>query len=57
MTKYKALAREMTKYKALALPLVVTACFLAALIWWEMSLWDECRQTNSFWYCVRILSR
>lgn len=25
--------------------------------WWEIASWKECRQTNSWWYCVRILSK
>lgn len=26
------------------------------MIWWEWSLWSECRAVNSFWYCLRVLS-
>lgn len=35
------------------------AAFLGVIgfgIWWEVSLWNECRATNSFFYCVRTLS-
>lgn len=24
---------------------------------YEYSMWEECRQTNSFWYCMRVLSK
>lgn len=24
---------------------------------WEVSLWHECRATNSFWYCMRVLGK
>lgn len=30
---------------------------LAFTVWWEASLWSECRATNSFWYCVRVLNK
>lgn len=33
------------------------AAFFAFLLWWNVSLWSECRETNSFFYCVRILGR
>ncbi len=25
--------------------------------WWWFSMWDECRLTNSFWYCMYVLSK
>lgn len=31
--------------------------FLAAIGWMEISLWTECRETNSWLYCMRIISR
>jgi hypothetical protein len=24
-------------------------------VWWEVATWQECRQTNSFFYCMRVL--
>lgn len=36
------------------------ALFLAIVgscIWWEVGLWRDCRATNGFWYCVRVLNR
>lgn len=39
------------------LPLALVAIFLGLITWWNISLWEECRATNSFWYCVRVLSR
>ena len=31
--------------------------FLASIGWMEISLWTECRETNSWLYCMRIISR
>jgi len=28
---------------------------IAAIIWYEASIWSECLATNSWWYCFRIL--
>jgi len=39
---------------------LIYACLLAVIVtamWLEMQVWDECRQTNSFWYCMRVLSK
>jgi hypothetical protein len=37
------------------------ACFIFVLmlvgIWMEINIWNECRETNSFWYCMRVLSK
>lgn len=33
------------------------ALFIALGFWWEVSSWVECRETNSFWYCLRILGK
>lgn len=30
---------------------------IALAIWWEYGLWNECRETNSFWYCMRVLGK
>lgn len=30
---------------------------LGLIVWAEVSTWTECRQTNSWFYCVRVLSR
>lgn len=30
---------------------------VAGGIWWEWALWSECRATNSWFYCVRVLSK
>ena len=34
----------------------IVAVILLA-IWYEMEVWSECRQTNSFMYCMRVLSK
>ena len=31
---------------------------IALLIgWYEITVWEECRVTNSFMYCMRVLGR
>jgi hypothetical protein len=30
---------------------------IGGAIAWEVSIWNECRQTNSFFYCMRVLGR
>jgi hypothetical protein len=39
----------------LASTLAIVA-MIAFIIWYEASIWSECLQTNSWWYCFRILS-
>ncbi len=40
---------------------IIVACVLTGAIalslYYEYSMWDECRETNSFWYCVRVLGK
>lgn len=26
-------------------------------VWYEVELWQECRATNSWFYCMRVLGR
>lgn len=33
------------------------ALLVGISIWWELTLWQECRATNSWLYCVRILGK
>lgn len=47
----------MKRWAGLILPVAVFAALIGLIAWWQLSLWEECRSTNSFWYCVRILSR
>jgi hypothetical protein len=35
---------------------LAVAVIIALACWWQYSLWSECRITNSFFYCLRILS-
>lgn len=37
-------------------PFLLLFAVLALAGWYEWSLWHECRQTNSFFYCARVLS-
>jgi len=38
------------------LVLFIAVC-ISGGVYWEISLWKECRVTNSFWYCVRVLGK
>jgi hypothetical protein len=29
---------------------------LYLVIWWKVSIWKECRQTNSWMYCVHMIN-
>jgi hypothetical protein len=39
----------------------IAAIFFAALIgsviWWNVSIWNECRSDHSWSYCMRLLSK
>lgn len=39
--------------------LIVAGFFVAVvlLVAFQVSLWNECRETNSFFYCMHVLSR
>lgn len=28
---------------------------LGFIVWWESSLWNECRADHGFFYCLRVL--
>jgi hypothetical protein len=36
--------------------LFLLACFMLG-IWWEVSIWRECRTDHSVRYCLRLISR
>jgi uncharacterized protein (DUF983 family) len=38
-----------------ALAFIVFA--VVGTIWLNVEVWSECRQTNSFWYCVKLVSK
>jgi hypothetical protein len=40
-----------------ALIVIGIVAFLGLAVWYEVEMWSECRQTNSFWYCMRVLSK
>lgn len=42
--------------KIAGIAIIIAAVSLAA-IWWEYSLWSECRADHSFFYCVRVLGK
>lgn len=42
--------------KETALVAIVVAV-IAFSVWWEWSLWSECRADHSFWYCLRVLNK
>lgn len=35
----------------------VIVAFVALLSWWEIASWKQCLGTNSWWYCLRVLSQ
>lgn len=35
----------------------VIALILVGVIWWNVSIWNECRADHSFAYCMRLISR
>jgi hypothetical protein len=35
--------------------IAVVLAVVGAAVAWEFSLWSECRQTNSWFYCARVL--
>jgi hypothetical protein len=40
------------------LALIVSVLLVAAVsVYLEWSVWKECRPTNSFWYCMRMMSK
>jgi hypothetical protein len=47
----------MKKNDWLWLALIFAVLLVASVsVYLEWSVWKECRQTNSFWYCVRMMS-
>lgn len=34
-----------------------TLAVVVGLTWLQIDVWNECRSTNSFWYCMRVLSK
>jgi len=36
---------------------IVVLAFIFLLGYYEISMWQECRQTNSFMYCMRVLNK
>jgi hypothetical protein len=36
---------------------IAVVAFFAIGIYYEMAVWQECRQTNSWFYCMRVLSK
>jgi hypothetical protein len=40
------------------LAMIVAVLLVASVsLYLEISVWNECRQTNSFWYCMRMMSK
>lgn len=36
---------------------IAIVVLIVGAIWWEWSIWQECRLTNSIGYCLRLISR
>jgi len=43
------------KFIYVILVTLVTILIVAGVGYLEVSFWNECRATNSFWYCLRML--
>ncbi len=37
--------------------IAVIVAVIGIAVWWEVSLWSECRADHSFWYCLRVLNK
>lgn len=37
--------------------MIAVFAIIGGSIWWEASLFFECRETNSFFYCMRVLAK
>ena len=42
---------------AIVLGGLAVVAFLSFIIAWNVSIWSECRETNSFAYCLRLMSK
>jgi hypothetical protein len=45
--------QDVTGFAALTFIVLV----VVGTIWLNVEVWGECRQTNSFWYCVKLVSK
>lgn len=45
------------KYVKGFLVIAVIGAFLFGVVSCQLSIWRECRATNSFFYCARVLSK
>ena len=36
---------------------ICAVAVLAILVYMEVQVWDECREKNSFWYCMRVMHK
>lgn len=47
----------MRQTAALSSIVLAVVALIGIGIYWEISGWQECRQTNSWSYCVRVLGK
>lgn len=47
----------MRQTAALSSIVLAVVALIGLGIYWEISVWQECRQTNSWFYCVRVLGK
>jgi hypothetical protein len=48
--------RSLANYAHYVCPAVILV-LITFILWYEYNLWDECLDTNSFWYCLRVLGK
>lgn len=41
----------------IALIIIAMCAAVFGLIWYEYSMWSECRGHDTFFYCMRVLSK
>lgn len=41
----------------IVLIVLLVLLFFIGIVFYEISVWKECLQTNSWWYCLRIIGK
>jgi hypothetical protein len=53
----RIIMKQIKEYPGPVAIILAVITFVGLGIWYEMEMWNECRQTNSLWYCMRILNK
>jgi len=49
------MSRKIKDYLMRAIYIAIPLVVISGLVYLEIGLWQECRMTNSWFYCMRIL--